>query len=236
MSVTFAARQRLLMRAKQDSWSVGLLRLGQPRRFSKLIAGPSTEIVIEGFMRSATTFAVNAFRLAQQPRHVRIAHHVHAPAQFQIAARHGIPAMCLVRDPSDTVTSMIIRDPRLSIGLALEMYRRFYARTLDLADAFVVCSFAEVTQDFGTSIHRLNDRFGCAWKPFDGSRESVDAVLDRIRRVADVRIGGDTRMMSAPSADREAPARELRERLRAPGVADPLARANSLYERMMRLA
>ncbi|RMG27959.1 MAG: hypothetical protein D6732_19595, partial [Methanobacteriota archaeon] len=49
-------------------------------RMEKLI-GARTEIVIEGYPRSANTFAVVAFRLAQN-RPVKIAHHLHMEAQI----------------------------------------------------------------------------------------------------------------------------------------------------------
>jgi len=68
----------------------------------------ATELVIEGFARSGNTFAVAAFSLAQ-PRPVRLAHHLHAPAQVLLAARMGIPCIVLVRDPVDAVASRLIR-------------------------------------------------------------------------------------------------------------------------------
>src|SRR5262245_65181203 len=53
---------------------------------SRKTVGPETELVIEGFPRCGNSFAVAAFSLAQ-PRPVRIAHHLHAPAQVIAGTR-----------------------------------------------------------------------------------------------------------------------------------------------------
>src|SRR5918999_5771267 len=67
-----------------------------------------TEIVIEGFPRSANSFAVAAFARAQG-RKPKIAHHVHAPAQVIAAARAGIPAIVLIRNPEEAVLEYVIK-------------------------------------------------------------------------------------------------------------------------------
>jgi hypothetical protein len=66
-----------------------------------------TDIVIEGFPASANTFAVAAFRLAQEPRYMRIAHHTHVPAQVIEATRLGVPAILLIREPMQAVLSVM---------------------------------------------------------------------------------------------------------------------------------
>ena len=68
------------------------------------VIGSRTELVIDGFTRSATTFAVYAFQLAQD-RPIRLAHHLHAPAQLIEAARRGIPTMALIREPQGAILS-----------------------------------------------------------------------------------------------------------------------------------
>ena len=57
-----------------------------------------TQIVIEGFPRSGNTFAVVAFQQAQRES-VRVAHHLHMPAQVIRAAHLGIPILLLVGSP-----------------------------------------------------------------------------------------------------------------------------------------
>src|SRR6266571_2862096 len=59
------------------------------------VVSSEAEFVIDGYTRSACTFAVYAFQLAQD-RPVRMAHHLHAPAQLIAAARMEIPALVVI--------------------------------------------------------------------------------------------------------------------------------------------
>ena len=59
-------------------------------RFDGQCVRPETEIVIEGFPRSANSTTVHRF-LERQPGPVRIAHHKHHAAQLQRATRGGCP-------------------------------------------------------------------------------------------------------------------------------------------------
>src|SRR5437773_4880663 len=77
--------------------------------------GPDTEIVIEGFPRSATSFAVAAFQMAQDHT-VDIAHHTHSPSQVIEAVRRGIPTLLLVREPEDAILSHVVRRPELTVA------------------------------------------------------------------------------------------------------------------------
>jgi len=100
-----------------------LLRRLRPRT-RRLAVERDTELVIEGFLRSANTFAVAAFGFAQQ-RDVEIAHHMHAPAQVIPAVRMGIPTLVLIRHPKDAVLSLVIREPHISVEQASKDYIRF---------------------------------------------------------------------------------------------------------------
>src|SRR5204863_182142 len=62
------------------------------------VIGRDTKVVIDGYTRSASTFAVYAFQLAQE-RPVRMAHHLHAPAQLIAAARAHVPTIAVIREP-----------------------------------------------------------------------------------------------------------------------------------------
>ena len=70
---------------------------GRPK-FRDVIARSETDIVIEGFPRSANTFAVAAFQYAQR-RPLTIARHTHAPAQIMLASRANIPCLVLIKFP-----------------------------------------------------------------------------------------------------------------------------------------
>src|SRR5207248_8228322 len=93
--------------------------------------------------RSANSFAVEAFRLAQG-RAVPIGHHTHQPAQVLEAVRRRLPVMVLVREPVEVATSTVIRAGIVSPARALKDYCRFYETILPSRGSFVVAPFEEV--------------------------------------------------------------------------------------------
>ena len=125
----------------------------------------TTEIVIEGYPRSGNTFAVVAFRQAQG-REIKMAHHLHAAAQIKRAARLGVPAIVLIREPSEAILSVLVRDPHASMRWALHSYVRFYSTVLPYLEKAVVAPFATVTSDLASIIRMVNTRYGTAFKEF----------------------------------------------------------------------
>lgn len=145
------------------------------RRHPLLVVSPETEIVIEGFPRSANTFSTVAFQLSQ-PRPVRIAHHLHAPAQIMAGARMGIPVLVPVRHPRDCAISVAIRAPHVSLREAVDAHRRFHEAILPYRDACLVARFEDVVGDFGRVIATVNARFATDFTPFAHTPENVDRV------------------------------------------------------------
>ena len=64
-----------------------------------------TRICIEGYPRSANTFAGRLFHLANP---VPIAHHTHLINNVKLALGYGIPVLILIRDPADAIASACI--------------------------------------------------------------------------------------------------------------------------------
>lgn len=141
------------------------------------VIGPRTELVIDGFTRSATTFAVYAFQLSQDTP-VQLAHHLHAPAQLIQAARRGVPAVALIRKPQGAVLSQLIQEPDVALPDALFAYSRFYERLMPYRGGLVIGEFGQVTEDFGAVIRQVNERFGTDFAEFAHSDESVRQVFE----------------------------------------------------------
>src|SRR5215211_1127431 len=116
--------------------------------YRDLLVDRRTQIVIEGFPRSGNTFAVVAFQQAQRES-VRVAHHLHMPAQVVLAAQWGILTLLLARKPTDAALSWVIRQPGVLIRQALKHYISFYEKAAEYRDALVVGLFEEVTRDYG---------------------------------------------------------------------------------------
>ncbi|MFN2559715.1 MAG: hypothetical protein ABR571_00235 [Jatrophihabitans sp.] len=169
------------------------------------VIGPTTELVIDGYTRSASTFAVYALQLAQ-PHPVRLAHHLHAPAQLIAAARRGVPALLVIRNPQAVVLSQVAREPDVALRDALGAYVRFHACLLPFRDRLVVADFAEVTGDFGTVIGRLNDRFGMSLRRFEHTEANVAECLRLVAlrdSLSPALLGFESGLLSRAALDRE---------------------------------
>jgi hypothetical protein len=218
------------------------------------VISSATEFVIDGYTRSASTFAVYALQLAQ-PTPVRLAHHLHAPAQLLEAARNGVPALAVIRAPQGAILSQLIREPDVALRDALVSYARFYERLFPYRDKFVVADFAEVTTDFGAVIRRVNERFGTAFSEFEPSEPNVRRCFELIKlrsTLSPVLLGFESGTVTAdellpeiavlarrpgpateawiPSEEREKSKAALREQWARPDLARLRERAQRVYE------
>jgi hypothetical protein len=219
------------------------------------VIGPGTELVIDGFTRSATTFAVYAFQLAQDSP-VRLAHHLHAPAQLIEAARRGIPAVALIREPRGAILSQLIQEPDVTLPDALFAYARFYERLMPYRSSFVIGEFRQVTGEFGAVIRQLNERFGTDFAEFvhtdENARECFElcdlretmapgllgfesglVTRDQLRRELGA-VRGAARKYDQeswiPSETRERAKESLRDQWLQPSLAKPRGRAELAYQ------
>ncbi len=82
-------------------------RLGPQRAYNRVVH-PLTDITIEGFPRCANSFAVQAFRSANDVnRPLRIATHLHSTANVVQSIRLKIPTVVLIRNPGDALVSWL---------------------------------------------------------------------------------------------------------------------------------
>lgn len=154
-------------------------------KYRDSVLSEATELVIDGFTRSAVTFATIAFQLSQdQP--VRVAHTLHSAGHLIAAARRDLPTLVTVRDPDETVLSAVIREPYVSLRQALTAYARFHAKIEPYRSRFVIATFDEVTEDFGRVVRGVNERFGTCFSEFqhtmDNVSECYSIIEDRARR------------------------------------------------------
>ena len=194
-----------------------------------------TQLVIEGFQRSANAFAVEAFRQAQDEE-VRVAHNLHVPAQVIRAARWQVPTLVLIRRPKDAIISLVIRD-RISVDLALRYYLSFYKTVEKYRDAYVLGTFEEVTQNYGEVIRRVNEKFGTTFSLFRHKEQNVSKVFARIdeyyRRRYEETYRRET-AVSRPSTVREKLKREVEVEYEAknPKRRKLIAEAEAVYDRL----
>jgi hypothetical protein len=145
------------------------------------LIGRHKSLCIDGFPRSATTFAVAAFQLAQ-PRPVQVAHHSHAPAQLIAAARWRIPSLVTIRAPEESVLSTAVYFPYLTVATVLRSYVEFYEAIRPYRGAFVIGEFTDVTSRLDQVIRRVNARFGCDFSEYRNSPKNDDIVFSVINQ------------------------------------------------------
>jgi hypothetical protein len=155
--------------------------------YEDLLVNDETDICIEGFPRSANSFAVGAFRHAQDEP-VGIAHHNHVPASVITAVQNGLPTVVLIRDPVEAVISNrglqlqigTVEDKPMPMHVTFEMHLQgwlsFYRTVERVKDRVVIAPFEDVIDDFGLIIDRVNSRFGTEFDQFEHTTANVEAV------------------------------------------------------------
>lgn len=207
---------------------VGLLALKHRNSgFRQRIVGPTTDVVVEGFPRSGTSFANRAL-VSVQPGDVRIATHTHHAAQVRRAAALGLPTMVVVRDPAQCIPSLYaLREetrrsepsrPPVDVARELARYARFHREVLKVRDSILLVPFEEVVDDYGRVVARLNQRFGVSFVAFQHTPENVEALFRS--------EGSHVSPSATRQADKEAAVRTYRQ---AP--AELRDRAESSYRR-----
>jgi hypothetical protein len=263
--VTLARRARHRLRARFSESPALYLPFARHKYPgpSPEVIGPATELVIDGYTRCASTFAVYALQLAQ-PVPVRLAHHLHAPAQLVAAARAGVPALAVIREPEEAILSQLVREPDVALRDALVAYTRFYRRLLPCRDGMVVADFDEVTKDFGAVTRRVNDRFGTTFAEFEPTGQNTNRCFELIKlrgTLSPVLLGFESGTVTAedllaeialltqrsqrqagtgppaawvPSRDRDRSKAALREQWERPDLAPLRERAQWIYRAFRR--
>jgi hypothetical protein len=113
-----------------------------------------------------------------------MAHHLHAAAQIKRAARLDVPAILLIRKPSEAILSLVVRDPHASMRWALRSYIRFYAAVVPYLEKTVVAPFTMVTSDLASVIRLVNTRYGTAFKEFVPTEDALNSVRQTVEWMA----------------------------------------------------
>jgi hypothetical protein len=110
----------------------------------------SADLCIDGFPRSANSYAVNLIKSVNPD--LNIIHHVHSSAILWKSVKNGIPTFALIRNPVDAIVSEYIRskysqgeEPYVQ-GL-LKRYHQYYDAVEKLLNSITVFSFETVTKN-----------------------------------------------------------------------------------------
>jgi len=196
------------------------------------LARRDTALVIEGFLRSGNTYSVAAFVVANGDG-LHLGRHLHGAPHVLRAARLGVPAVVLVRNPADAVASYLVRRPTLTPHDALLEYLDFYRTCWRARDDFVVGVFDDVVTDFGSVVRAVNRRFGTTFRPYDATPANQAAAFALVEEMNRRECRGEVveSHVGRPSEQRRHDTDAAAARVREPGSARLLARANDWYER-----
>jgi hypothetical protein len=183
-----------------------------------------TRICIEGYPRSANTWAVLMFRQANETLH--IAHHTHSTANISRALRYGIPTVVPIRNPIDAVTSAVVGKNRQDVDGGISYYGWVEPRV----DSLVVAEFEEVTRDFNLVIGRVNLKYGTSFEYIADIETAASRVKQLIRSKVRERGIDALRKEAIPNLERE----RLKERVQ-PLVSRHrhTSQAQALYARLI---
>ena len=213
-----------------------LWRLAQQLRFRnstvlRKFVTPEHHLVIEGFPRSGSSFAVRAFLHANGQRQSwSIGTHAHRIAQLSLAVKYRLPTLVLIREPRAAVVSLAaFQLGRRSTDAAvatrfiadrLRYYARYHRHVAQLQEHLLVSDFATTTGCFGEPIAALNDRFGTRFTPY--SDDPADTAW----------IAATSRSHATPDPDREALKPALADVYDHPALANSRAEADNAYLRL----
>lgn len=194
---------------------------------SNFLVDTGTDLVIEGFPRSANTYAAWAFMLTNPE--CRLAHHVHSCAHVQLAIRYRTPALVLLRPPADAVRSLVVRRPEVTPHLALQRYIAFHEGVAPFANKLVFARFETVIADYDRVINTVNSYFGTRFKGFDANVDKArvfEAIDEANRRGQGGRI--NPRRLPRPHPERE----RMKASTSLEGHERSLRRAENIYQRL----
>lgn len=191
-----------------------------------------TRLVIDGFPRSANSYAHAAF-LQANGTEFPLCSHRHSHQSIRSGVRRDLPAIVLIRAPGPAVGSTLQHTPDTRPAEVLDLYRTFYEGVLPVLDDVLVATFEEATSDFGDVIRRCNAKFGTDFVPYVKTDEAEAAVARMIERTTAFAFGseGHEQRVPRPSAHR-APADEIIAQL-SPEDRRTLDELEALYQQIL---
>ncbi len=166
------------------------------------ICSKDTDIVIEGYPRSANSYCHIAFKQAQK-RKIKAAHHIHAPGQVLLGLKYNKPVIVLLRDPLDAIRSHLIRNSSLTPRLAAYGYYRFYKKLLNRSSEFVIAPFEVVINDIGEIFENVNVKYNTDFLTFNNSEENLQKVVEGIKSGSEKLSEDPTTELPLPNKKRE---------------------------------
>lgn len=186
----------------------------------------TTEICIEGYPRSANTYAVRMFNTTNKGH---VAHHTHATGNVELALGFGMPTLVLLREPRDAIASACVYR-KTSVDQELPAWISFYQYVFDKRADLVVAAFEVVTSDINRVIEAVNVKFGSGFFLIEDLAGAEARVFSDIRE-ATARDGKGADRIPIPTSDRQPMKRQYQSAIRQhPRIGTACSLFDSLME------
>ena len=149
--------------------------------FSAMKVTHKTDICIEGFPRSANSYATVSFKLVNHG--VKVGHHLHVAAQAVRAVSYKIPTMVVLRAPEEAVASFMVFQNSFNAPLYLNAYTQFHQRLKNISGQILFISFETVTTNMNICISELNSKFNVNFETIPNLKERQDEIIQKLKGV-----------------------------------------------------
>lgn len=209
---------------------------GLKKHNKELFINDRTELVVSAYPRTANTFFHVALNNIQR-KHIAIAHHLHVPALPLEGIRKKLPTVVLIRDPKDSIISLVIREPHISLSQALKAYINFYEPLLKFnKNQLLVAEFNDIINDFPSIIDRINSTFNLELDNYNDENpiiiEDVFLKIENMNRNFNNNKLNEA-SISRPSSDRKAEKQEIEEELNSAFYSKKLDKCLRIYNELV---
>lgn len=153
---------------------------------------PGTDMVVEGFPRSANTYAWYALRRTLEPN-LTVRGHTHAASNVLAAVKNSVPTMLIIRNPDDAVASLVQQAEGVSLEQAFRAYSRFHRACYSASEGIYLAQFEDVVQNFSNVVDDFYRQNSLCWPRYLGTEADENAVRDAIDEANRQRRGGSIR-------------------------------------------
>jgi hypothetical protein len=197
--------------------------------YNRRCVNKDTDLVIEGYPRSANTFAVTAFRHTQC-FDFKIAHHLHVPAQIIRGVKYKIPTLVLIRYPTNAIASFKVFMPDISLSWAIKYYISFYESIKPYKDKFISIDFNRIINQFDEAIKNINYKFKTNFSmPMLGEND-IKCIFKEIDRQNEIANNGKKECSGRPIISLEITKQSIIEMLNSKKYGDLMLRAKKIYK------
>lgn len=193
------------------------------------VVSRSTDLLIESFPRSGTTFMIAELRLAAPS--LRIASHVHHQAHVQLAVRYGVPTFVLIREPMAACVSATVRlREQVPFVKMLRRWCTFY-EALESIPGVTFISFESLTTAPSETVSQVMSLAGLSDRLVN--EVSAEEALAEVEAMGVRRRRGerDPLKISTPTAERKAKIEAAAVEFERQG-GPLLERANAIHARI----